>query len=94
LGSADYTWRPCYQVLKQYEKEVQDGSKDHVLMAWEWLDFAAKWRKQKYGINEKNLKSMESGMIKDKAQRIMHARWMNDSSGYYMLSEVDACRVA
>ena len=92
IGAADYTWRSCYEMIKQYEVRVKEGSKKHCVQSWNYLDFAPKWRKTKYGIDEENIEEMMNNMTKDEVERLVMARWMNDSTGYYLASEVMACR--
>jgi hypothetical protein len=92
IGAADYTWRACYEMVQQYEKRIQAGSKKHCLQSWNYLDFTQKWRQTKYGIDEENIQEMMMQMTRDEADRLVFARWMNDSTGFYLASEIAACR--
>ena len=92
LGAADYTWRACFEMLQQFEKKVRGGSKKHSVQAWNYLDFTPRWRLLKYGIDEENIEEMMGRMTKDEAERLLMAHWVNDSTGFYLASEVTACR--
>ena len=92
IGAADYTWRPCYQVVQQFERAVFQGKKKYCVQAWNYLDYTGPWRELKYGINEENINAMRDRMPKDEYERVLLAHWMNDSTGYYLASELEACR--
>ena len=92
LGATDFTWRACFEMLQQHQQRVAGGSKKHCVQAWSYLDFALKWRQTKYGIDEENIEEMKGRMTKDEAERIIMAHWMNDSTGFYLASEITACR--
>ena len=92
LGAADFTWRACFEMLQQHQQRVAGGSKKHCVQAWNYIDFAPKWRQTKYGIDEENIEEMKGRMTKDEAERIIMARWMNDSTGFYLASELESCR--
>lgn len=94
IGAADYTWRACYEMLQQYEVKISEGSKKHCVQAWSFKDFEPKWRQTRYGIDEENIEGMMDRMTKDEAERLIYARWMNDSTGYYLASEIMSCREA
>jgi hypothetical protein len=92
IGAADYTWRGCYAMIQAHEMKVREGSRKHCIQSWCYLDFTPKWRVTKYGIDEENIENMMEKMTKDEAQRLVYAKWMNDSTGFYLASEVTACR--
>jgi hypothetical protein len=92
LGAADYTWRACYQMLQRFEARVRKGSLRDCVQAWNYLDFTPRWRQIQYGINEENIEVMRDQMTNDEYERVILAHWMNDSTGYYRASEIEACR--
>lgn len=92
LGAADFTWRGCYDVIKQYQQRVFSGDARYCVQSFSYLDLPKKWRQIKYGIDEDNLENMRDRMTKDEYERLVLALWKNDSTGYYLASEIMACR--